>query len=372
MNKVLQIGMTDNLGGIENYLINYYRNIDKTKVQFDFINIYPNDLCFQDELISGGSKVYKVSNYYKHPIKYIKEVKKIIKDNNYEIIHCNMNSAVMIYPLIAAKLGKAKVIIAHSHNASSDKGFVKSLLHSINKHFISLFANKFFACSDKAGKWFYSKRILNSNNYYVIKNAINTDKFKYNEEVRNNKRKELNIGKDTLVIGHVGRFNKQKNHTFLIDIFNELHKKNNNSKLILVGIGPLYDEIENKIKQLNLSDDVLLLGQRNDVNELMQAMDIFVLPSLYEGLPLVGVEAQASGLNCIFSSSVTNTLSLFDKNKFISLKDSASYWADTILDNKENDRSNCFKIVNEKGFNISIEANRLINIYNDILGDKNE
>lgn len=372
MIKVLQVGMTDNLGGIENYLINYYRNIDKSKVQFDFINIYPNDLCFQDELISGGSKVYKVSNYYKHPIKYIKEVKRIVRDNNYDIIHCNMNSAVMLYPLIAAKKGGAKVVIAHSHNASSDKGVIKSLLHSINKRFIPLFANKYFACSDKAGQWFYSKKILNSNNYYVIKNAINTDKFKYNEKVRENKRRELNISDDTLLLGHVGRFNRQKNHTFLIDIFNEVHKKNTNSKLVLVGIGPLYNEIENKINQLDLNDSVLLLGQRNDVNELMQAMDIFVLPSLYEGLPLVGVEAQASGLNCIFSSSVTTTISLFDNNKFISLKESADYWANIILECKKNNRNNCFEIVNSKGFNIAIEAVRLTNIYENILGDKNE
>lgn len=362
MKRVLQIGMTDNLGGIENYLINYYRHIDKSKIQFDFINIYPNDLCFQDELINGGSKVYKVSSYYRHPIKYIKELKKIIIDNNYEIIHCNMNSAVMLYPLIAAKMSGAKVRIAHSHNASSDKGLIKSLLHNINRHFIPLFANKFFACSDKAGKWFYSKKILNSNNYYVIKNAVDTEKFKFNKKVREEKREELKIEKDTLVIGHVGRFNKQKNHTFLIDIFNELHKVNNNSKLILVGIGPLYDSIKEKIIKLKIENSVLMLGQRNDVNELMQAMDVFVLPSLYEGLPLVGVEAQSAGLSCIFSDSITREIDLLEFNSFIELN--SNNWVRELNLKRVNiKRNECAEKVLRMGFDIAIESKKIEQIY---------
>ena len=155
--RVLQIGMTDNLGGIETFLINYYRNIDKTKIQFDFVNIYDKKLYFQDEIENMGGKVYKLTSYYKKPIKYIKELIRTINENNYEIIHCNMNSAAMIYPLIAGKFSKAKIIIAHSHNSSSDKGILKSILHSINKHFIPFFANTFFACSNEAGKWFFSE-----------------------------------------------------------------------------------------------------------------------------------------------------------------------------------------------------------------------
>ena len=206
-----------------------------------------------------------------------------------------MNSAVMLYPLIAAKISNVKVIIAHSHNASSDKGILKKMLHNINKNFIPLFANHFFACSNKAGKWFYSKKIMNSKNYFVINNCIDIDKFKFNYETRNNKRKELHLKNENIVVGHVGRFNKQKNHTFLIDIFNEAYKENDKLRLVMVGIGPLMNKIKKKVIQLNLSDAVLFLGQRSDVNELMQAMDIFILPSLYEGLPLVGVEAQTSG-----------------------------------------------------------------------------
>jgi len=320
MLKVLQIGMTDNLGGIETFLINYYRSIDKKKINFDFVNIYDNPLYFEEELKKGKSKIYKLNSYYRNPIKYTKELIKIIQDNNYEIVHCNMNSAVFLWPLIASKIAGAKVIIAHSHNASSDKGFIKSILHWVNKHFIPLFANNFFACSEKAGKWFYSKRIINSNKFYVMKNAIEINKYKFNQKIRIQKRKELNISENTLLIGHVGRFNKQKNHEFLIDIFNEIQKKHKDSKLLLVGIGPLMENIKSKVKEYNLENSVLFLGQRNDVQELMQAMDIFLLPSLYEGLPLVGVEAQAAGLKCIFSDKITKEIKLLKGTEFLPLK----------------------------------------------------
>ena len=151
-------------------------------------------------------------------------------------------------------------------------------------------------CSELAGRWLFGDKAYDSGKVYLLNNAIDLDKFKYNESLRKEKRKELGIGEDTLVIGHIGRFVAQKNHTFLIDIFNELHKKNHNSLLLLVGQGPLKEEIENKVKELKLNDSVRFLGQRNDANELYQAFDVFCLPSLYEGLPVVGVEAQATGL----------------------------------------------------------------------------
>lgn len=330
MIKILQMGMTDNLGGIETYLINYYRNIDKNKIQFDFTNIYPNKLCFQDEMESMGAKIYKVSSYYKHPIKYIKEVKRIIKENNYNIVHCNMNSAAMLYPLIAAKFAGARVIIAHSHNASSDKGFVKMLLHNINKHFIPLFATDYVGCSKLAGSWFFSKRIINSDKFKVINNAIDVDNFKFNKELRIKKRNELGFNDDEIVLGHVGRFNKQKNQMFLVDLLNYIVSKNKKYKLILIGIGPLQENVKSRVKELNLENNVIFLNKRNDVNELMMAMDVFVLPSLYEGLPLVGIEAQTTGVPCLFSDSITNEVILNDNSKMISLKATKEEWNNNI------------------------------------------
>lgn len=359
MIRVLQIGMIDFHGGIESFLINYYRNTNKEKIQFDFINISNNKLCFEDEIIALGGKIYKVSNYYKHPFKYIKEVKKIIQEQNYEIVHCNMNSAVFLHPLIASKLAKAKTIISHSHNSSSDKGLIKSLLHFINKHFIPVFANTYFACSDKAGRWFYSKRIRNSNKYYIINNAIDLDKYKFNKNIRTKKRKELKIDNDTIVIGHVGRFNKQKNHLFLLNIYNEFHKIVPNSKLFLVGSGPLLEKAIEKTKELKLTNSVYFLGQRNDISELYQAMDIFLLPSLYEGLPLVGVEAQTAGLNCAFSDVITREVMLSDKVKYLSLQKKPKEWAKEILKLNINNREN----INAEPFDIRENAKKLENIY---------
>lgn len=360
MIKILQMGMTDNLGGIETYLINYYRNIDKNKIQFDFTNIYPNKLCFQDEMESMGAKIYKVSSYYKHPIKYIKEVKRIIKENNYNIVHCNMNSAAMLYPLIAAKFAGARVIIAHSHNNSSDKGLVKSLLHNINRYFIPLFANNYFACSEEAGKWFYGKKILKSDKFKVIRNSIDHDKFIYNKEIREKVRKALNIKKDTFVVGHVGRFAPQKNHSFLIDIFKDVVRENEDSKLLLIGIGDLQESIKNKVKELGLEDKVLFLNNRNDVNEIMQAMDVFVLPSLYEGLGIVLVEAQASGLPIVTNDEIPSIVKISDNYKTLSLEQSFKEWAREVISTKDIKREQ----VLTNPFDVKDCVIELTNIYN--------
>lgn len=366
MIRILQIGMTDNLGGIETFLINYYRKIDKEKYQFDFINIYNNPLCFQEEIINMGGKIYNVSSYYKHPIKYIREVVKIINENNYEIIHCNMNSAAMIFPLVAGKISNAKVVISHSHNSSSDKGLPKTILHNIGKHFIPIFANTYFSCSLKAGEWFYSKKILKSDNHYIIYNSVDLNKFKYDEKLRSKIRKKFNIDDDNFVIGHVGRFNKQKNHAFLIKVFNEIHKINENSTLFLIGQGPLQKRIEEKVKKLNLEKSVIFLGKRNDVSELYNAMDLFVLPSLYEGLPLVGIEAQASNVECVFSDSITHELQISDKCWYIPLN--KELWTRLILiisTNKKSNKAN--NSIDTSNFDINISTNRLINIYDERL-----
>ena len=166
---------------------------------------------------------------------------------------------------------------------------------------------------------------------FVVNNAIDVDKFKYDEKIRKEKRKELNIKDNQLVIGHIGRFVQQKNHEFLIDIFNEIYKQDKNAILLLIGEGPLKEEIQNKVNELGLDKNVKFLGQRSDANELYQAMDAFVLPSLYEGLPVVGVEAQAAGLPCFFSTDMTKETEILDSTKFISLTHKSKYWADKIL-----------------------------------------
>ena len=331
MIRILQIGMTDNLGGIETFVMNYYRHIDREKIQFDFINIY-DKLYYQDEIEALGGKVYTVASYYKHPLRYLRQVKQIIRENRYRVVHCNMNSAVFVYPLMAAKRGGAKTIIAHSHNSSSDKGLLKAVLHTLNKHLIPRYATDFFACSETAGRWFFSDKICNSDRFTVIPNAIDLDTFKPDDASRAAKRHELGIADGTLVLGHVGRFAKQKNHDFLVDVFAKVHEQRPDSVLLLVGQGPLEGEIKEKVARLGLADAVLFLGKRDDVNELYRAMDVFVLPSLYEGLGTVLIEAQACGCRALAADVVPESAKATALLDFLPLEKGAGAWATAILD----------------------------------------
>ncbi len=360
MIKILQIGMNDTLGGIESYLINYEKNIDRNKLCFDYVDMTAKGICFQREIEENGSKIHNLPNYRKRPITYIKKLVDLLKKNKYDIIHYNMNSAVFLYPLIAAKMAKTKVIIAHAHNASNDKGILKSILHSINKHFIPIFANNFFACSELAGKWFFSKKILKSEQFFIINNGIDIEKYEFDLEVRKNKRKELDINEDTVVIGHVGRFSKQKNHDFLIEAFYEAYQENNNILLLLVGVGVLQGEIEKKVKELKIEKNVIFLGQRNDVSELYQVFDIFALPSLYEGLPFVGVEAQCAGCYCLFSANITKELTLTPFSHYIEINNIEA-WKSEFVKFKIN--TEVRKNVKIKNFDIKENVKKVFDIY---------
>lgn len=359
MIKILQIGMTNSLGGIEAYLINYYRKIDKNNVEFDFLNIYNDNLCFSDEILELGGRIINVSSYYRHPIKYIKEVKKLIIDNNYDIIHCNMSSSVMLFPLIAAKMARAKVIIAHAHNNSSDKAIIKSIIHNINKHFIPKLANYYFACSMSAGKWFFNRKVINSNCFYLINNPVDTKKFKFNTKIRNEKRKELKIKDDMIVIGHIGRFVKVKNHDFLIDVFNKYLELHKNSKLLLIGVGELQNRIKNKVDELKINDKVCFLNNRNDIGELMQAMDLFVFPSKYEGLGMVLIEAQAAGLPVLASHNMPIEVEVNSNFNRKRVSEGASAWALSI------EKMNMTRCENIKTLDFDIDecVKRLNDIY---------
>lgn len=285
-------------GGVEAVVMNYYKNMNRNNIQFDFICDEDSSCIPYKEIEQLGGKVILVPPYQKL-FRYNKELKKILKEGNYRIIHSHINT-LSLFPLRIAKKVKIPIRIAHSHSTTNKKEFKKNMLKQVLRPFSKIYANRYFACSEYAGRWLFGDKEFEKGNITVINNAINLEKFKYNEEVRKKKKEELQIEDNTLVIGHIGRFVEQKNHRFLIDIFNEIHKKNINSVLLLAGQGPLLDEIKEKVKKLNLANSVKFLGQRKDVSELYQAMDIFVLPSLYEGLPVVGVEAQANrAIMCI-------------------------------------------------------------------------
>lgn len=355
-------------GGVESVVMNYYRYIDRTKIQFDFICDDDSTNIPYEEIEKLGGKVILIPPYQK-VFKYHNKLKKILKEGHYKIVHSHINT-LSVFSLFAAKCAGVPVRIAHSHSTTNKKEKKKNLLKQVLRPFSKLFATDYMCCSELAGRWLFGDKKYDKGNVYLLNNAIDLDKFKYNETLRKKKRKELGIEDDTLVIGHIGRFVAQKNHDYLIDIFNEIHKKNNNSVLLLAGQGPLMEEIKNKAKELNLDDSIKFLGQRNDANELYQAFDVFLLPSLYEGLPVVGVEAQAAGLLCYLSDDMTKETKVLDITKFMSLNNTPEEWADNILDDvKKYKRRDVSKEMTAKNFNIKEEVKRLekyyLNLYNN-------
>lgn len=357
-------------GGVESVVMNYYKNIDREKVQFDFICDSDSTNIPYKEIESLGGKVIIVPPYQKL-FSYIKELKKIFKENKYLIVHSHLNT-LSVFSLCAAKLAGVPIRIAHNHSITDKNEWKRNIMKQILKPFSKIFATNYFCCSEKTGKWLFGDKTYNKGKVFLLNNAIDLDKFKYNEKIRDIKRKELGINKDTLVIGHIGRFVSVKNHKFLIDIFNEIHKINNDSVLVLAGQGPLENEIKNKVEYLNLNENVIFLGQRSDVNELYQVFDVFVLPSLYEGLPVVGVEAQACGVQCVFSGNVTKEVKILEDTIFISLNNDSKVWARKILNlHKEHLIHNTEKEMTLSGFNIKEESKKLTNKYFDIIEERN-
>ena len=269
-------------GGVESVVMNYYRNIDRDKIQFHFLCDEDSTDIPYDEIEKLGGKVIVIPPYQKL-FKYQKELYKIFKENNYKIVHSHIN-ALSVFPLRVAKKAGVPIRIAHSHSTSNKKEWKKNIVKNILRPFSKLYANKFFACTKHAGEWLFGKKIIERKELNVINNAIDLKKFEFNEKTREDLRKELGIKEDTLIIGHVGRFMKQKNHEFLIEVFKELIKKNDNSILMLIGQGPLLNDMKQKVRDLKIEDKVKFMGQVTDVEKYYNIMDVFLFPSIYEGL----------------------------------------------------------------------------------------
>lgn len=345
-------------GGVEAVVMNYYRHINRKKIQFDFICDNDSTNIPYQEIEKLGGKVILIPPYQKL-FKYHKELKKVLKEGKYKIVHSHINT-LSVFSLFAAKCAGVPVRIAHSHSTTNKKEKKKNLLKQILRPFSKVFATDYMCCSELAGRWLFGNKEYDNGNVYLLNNAIDLDKFKYDEEKRKEKRKELNIEDSTLVIGHVGRFVEQKNHRFLIDIFNEVHKQKENSILLLAGQGPLMEEMKEKVKILGIEDSVKFLGQRNDINELYQAFDVFCLPSLYEGLGMVAVEAQVSGILCFVSTEIPEIAKVTEKIVFINLENNIKTWTEIIFNHLKNtNRKNTNFTDVLKKYDIKLEACKL-------------
>lgn len=316
-------------GGVESMVMNYYQHIDRNKIQFDFIIDEDSTNIPTEEIKKLGGKIIFVPPYQK-VFKYIKTLRAVFKENNYRIVHSHINT-LSVFPLYAAKKAGVKVRIAHSHSTTNKKEPLRNFLKNFLRLFSKKYATDYFACSELAGRYQFGNKAFNQGKVTIIHNAIDIEKFKPNKKIREKIRKELNIKDSTLVIGHVGRFVKTKNHKFLIDVFAKVHEKEPDSILLLVGEGPLLPQIIDKVKKLNLENSVKFLGQRNNIEQIYQAMDIFCLPSLYEGFGLVALEAQIAGVKCICSKNVQKIIN----SKNIELQH-PSLWVAEILQKDKN------------------------------------
>lgn len=361
--------MTDmNYGGVEAVVMNFYRFIDKSKFQFDFFCFEGSLLPQKDEIEKLGGRIYIVPKLF-HPLCYIKTVRKIFRDNNYKIVHCHMNT-MGIFAMYAAYKEHIPIRILHNHSMInhffSRSEFKRNILKYVLRTFCKIYPSHFCACSKAAGDWMYGKNF----NYTIFNNGINVDRFKFNPEIRENVRAELGLH-DKLVVGHVGRFCPPKNHIFLVEIFNNLLSLHKDSVLLLIGEGELLDQIKLKVKQLTIEDKVIFLGKQNDTSKYYQAMDVFCLPSRYEGLPVVAVEAQCSGLPCLFSTYVSKESKILDSTEFLSYEDNLDKWSQALFELANKQRVDGAEQVRKCNFDMQEEAKKLELYYQKLLLTKN-
>lgn len=356
--RVLEIVTDMGRGGIETMLMNYYRHLDRNAVQLDFLVHRQKRAVYDDEIESLGGRIYRMPTLNPFSPEYTKNLAAFFSAHpEYKVVHCHLDCMAGV-PLCVAKRCGVPVRIAHAHSSNQTKN-IKYPLKLLFKKNISRQATMLFACGEAAGEWMFSGKP-----FTVMRNAIDAEAFRYNPETRVAVRKEL-LPNDpsAFVIGHVGSFWTPKNHLFLLDIFEEIHKKEPNSVLLLVGTGGLMDAVREKAQSLGLQDSVYLLGDRKDVCRIMQAMDIFVLPSLFEGLPVTMIEAQASGLPCFISDKVPLECKITDQVTQIPLQAPTEQWAKQILAARNAERKDTYAEIASAGFDIVDRAKWLQDFY---------
>lgn len=326
-------------GGAESFVMNLYRSVDRTQVQFDFIKHVSQKGMFEDEILSLGGKIFTCPRYTgKNHFTYCKWWNDFFLNHpEYKIIHGHVRSTSAIYLSIAKKHGLTT--IAHSHSTSNGKGLL-GLVKTIMQYPTRYIADYLFSCSDLAGKWMYGEKATKQDNYQMIPNGIDIHRFTYSEAKRKIVRQSLGILEDEFVIGHIGRFTKPKNHIFLLQTFSAYLKKHPHSWLLLVGDGTLLQPMKKICGQMNIMNHVIFTGARSNTEDYYQAMDVFAFPSLWEGLPVSVVEAQASGLPCLISDNITRNVQLTSLPKYLPVTDMTA-WLNAFEIESQKKRTGC-------------------------------
>lgn len=366
--RVLQVVGRMDRGGIETMLMNLYRHIDREKVQFDFLAHYGREAVYNEEIRSLGGRIYEMPAlkdenhvYYWRFFAYRKALRKFFKAHpEYKIVHGHMTNTASIYMPIAKKYG-VTCRIAHSHSTRGKVGHlgvVTDLLQrSITRH-----ATDLFACSEAAMHWFCSQEVIDSGKVQVIANAVDAQKYRFHPEIRHQMRQELNLGNDLAVIC-VGRFRPEKNQAFLIEVLKEMLNHHKDVTFVFAGDGPCEEQVKSLARQYGLENHTRFLGMRTDVPELLQAADAFVLPSLWEGLPVTVIEAQANGLHCVVADTITREVDVLNMVSYVSLESSCAQWANALFQAASPPRRDTFEDIRSAGYDINTTAPWLQDFY---------
>lgn len=365
--RVLHITEMLSAAGIESFIMNVYRRVNREDVQFDFLVLRDEHEFYEDEIkILGGKKYWVQSNKKNTLLRIVDEAKQIrdfLSKHFYDIVHIHYTTPLRAPYLKAIARAGVTTRIYHSHSAFvSGKNFIKLIIYNAMRKQITKWATHYFACSQAAADWMYERKLIEKGKIQIVCNGIDTIKFAYNKGDRENVRREYGL-EDKYVLVHTGRFEEQKNHSFIVKVFNELKKTCPDARLLLLGSGELMDEIKLKVKALGIETDVLFIGVKSDVFRYLSAADCYIMPSLYEGLPVAAVEAECSGLPCIFSTNITKEVALIDETSFLSLESSIETWVDQILKFRKVRRCNKSEIIKKKGYDVQIIANEMQHFY---------
>lgn len=346
--------------GIASYAMNYFRNIDNKNIQIDFITGANEKSVYFEEIEKKGSKIFYIPKIgMKNFFQIRKKIKNFFRNNEYDIVHCHVLNMGAFYMHYAKKYG-VPIRILHSHATKYADHFLNNLRNMFLSKIAIKNANVYYACSKLAGDFLFK-----SKKYEVINNAINIEKFIYNPEKRKEIREKEKIKENEILIGNIGRFVPQKNLFFLLDVFKGLVEKDSRYKMILIGSGPQEKKILEKIQEYNLTNKIIIKKNITNVNEYMQAIDIFILPSLYEGLPVVGIEAQTADLTCLFADTISKEAKVIPDVKFLSIKEKG-IWIEEIEKLGKKERKNVDKIIADSGYSIEEESTKLIDKYNEL------
>lgn len=357
-------------GGTEAFIMNYYRNFDHNKLQIDFVYQGNEPGVYDEELLSYGSRIYHVPHKLQDPLGFSRAIASIISENGYKVVHSHMD-AMSSWPLAIAKWNGVPYRIAHSHSSgihgTGSNNVLKKMAGNVSRKLLRKIATDFYSCGEEAGLFLFGPSLMEAGRVRIVNNAIDLQAYTYDPEKRITLRKVFNIGEE-LVIGHVGRLSEVKNHKKLLEIFSHCLKYEPTAKLMLVGDGPLLEQLQQQAVDLGIREHVIFAGARSDVKDLLNIFDLFVFPSLFEGLSVVAIEAQANGIPCLFSDTIDKKTAVTPSVNWMSLANTPEQWASVLLHIPRFRHSENGKLLCQAGYDIQTEAKNLMNSYLEMCG----